>query len=195
MEIWDILLIGVALALDAVAVGMTDGMAEPHMSAAKTAAVAAAFGLFQFGMPLIGYSCGYGFSSLIGKIAPYLSFAILLCLGAKMIYGGAKEAAAGGRREFVVRKKLGAGRLLVQAVATSIDALAVGVTLLAAERTSSLPAHVAVCALVIGAVTFCLCLPAVEAGKRTGAKFEGAECFGGAVLILIGVKILLEGVL
>ena len=93
-------------------------------------------------------------------------------------------------------RPLGAGKLLVQGVATSLDALAVGVTLLATETQSSLPFHAAACAAVIGAVTFILAFAAVYVGKKVGNKFAGsAGIAGGIVLIVIGLKILLEGVL
>ena len=93
-------------------------------------------------------------------------------------------------------KKLGAGKLLMQAVATSLDALAVGVTFLAADATAGLPFHAALCALIIGLVTFLLSFIAVAVGKRAGNRFsDKAELLGGIVLVVIGVKLLLEGVL
>ncbi len=194
MEIWEVVLIGVALAMDACAVGMTDGMSEPHMPPAKVLLVAGTFGLFQGLMPLIGYGCGAAFSSLVAKVAPYLSFAILFVLGGKGIVGYLRGR--GKKEKFVPKKPLGGGKLFVQAVATSIDALAVGVTLLAAETARGLPFHVAWCALVIGAVTLLLSAGAVFLGKRAGdALADKAELAGGIVLVAIGVKILLEGVL
>ncbi len=194
MSIWEIALIGIALAMDACAVGMTDGMAEPRMSAAKALLIAGTFALFQAGMPLLGYYCGAAFSSLVAKIAPYLSFAVLTAIGGK----SAVEYFRGrGKREtFSPRAPLGAGKLLVQAVATSIDALAVGVTLLAAETEGGLPFHVLFCAAVIGAVTFVLSAGSVLVGKKAGDALAGkAELAGGIILIAIGVKLLLEGVL
>ena len=191
MESWDILLIGVALAMDAVAVGMTDGMAEPRMKPRKMFAIAAAFAFFQFIMPVLGYYCGYAFARQIGGIAPYLSFAVLAFLGGKMIFESFSE-----EKEGVPARRTGAWKVLAQAVATSIDALAVGVTLLAAESEGGLPAHVALCSLVIGLVTLCLALPAVCFGRYASKKLGGrAELFGGAVLVLIGIKLLLEGIL
>ncbi len=195
MEIWEIVLLGVALAMDAVAVGMTDGMTEPSMGGAKMCAVAGAFGFFQFLMPLIGYGCGAAFAALVERIAPWLSFALLLFIGGKMLLDCALEARAKGKGERT-EKKLGAVKLLAQAVATSVDALAVGVTLLAAETTRGLPFHAAWCALCIGAVTFLLALPAVYLGKRVGDRFaDKAQILGGVILIAIGVKILVEGLL
>ena len=197
MEIWEIILIGVALSMDAVAVGATNGMTEPKMKWGKLLLIAATFGLFQFGMPVIGYYFGYAFSSLVEKIAPWLSFALLAFIGGKMIADCAIELHKKRKGEEVAeRKPLGAGKLLLQGVATSLDALAVGVTLLAAETTKGLPIHAVLCALVIGAITFSLVVPAVLLGKKVGGKFaDKAGFLGGAVLIAIGIKILIEGLL
>ena len=196
MDVWEVFLIGAALALDAVAVGMTDGMTEPRMRPAKSFAVAATFGLFQFAMPVLGYYCGYAFSSLVREIAPYLSFALLALLGGKMLVCGVKELRGEQKRRVSAKKTLTAGKLFLQAVATSLDALAVGVTFLALDSASALPFHAALCALVVGVVTFLMSLAAVETGRRMGSVLsEGTEALGGGVLMLIGLKILLEGVL
>lgn len=200
MTIWEVLLIGAALAMDAVAVSMTNGMTEPRMRPAKAAAVALTFAAFQFAMPVIGYYCGYIFAAVVERIAPWLSFALLAFIGGKMIFDCIIEMRekkkAGGAAIPHETKPLGAGKLLAQGVATSLDALAVGVTLLATETQSSLPFHAVACAAVIGAVTFVLSLVAVYLGKKVGNKFaDTAGIFGGVVLIAIGLKILLEGVL
>ncbi|MDE7158034.1 MAG: manganese efflux pump MntP family protein [Clostridiales bacterium] len=191
MSVWEILLLGVALSMDAVAAGMTDGMTEPRMLPIKAVFIAFAFGLFQFLMPLVGYYCGYAFAELVGKIAPWLSFVLLGFLGGKMLLDGAKED--GNKTLVGGNKTTGAGKVLVQAVATSIDALAVGVTLLATETLSGLPDPVYLCALLIGETTAALSLLAIAIGKRVGNKLaDRAEFLGGAILLLIGVKILLE---
>lgn len=199
MAVWEILLIGVALSMDAVAVGMTNGMVEPKMKLAKSAGIAGMFAFFQFLMPVLGYYCGFAFSALVEKIAPWLSFALLAFLGGKMAVDFVRETLAAKKEAATpvyTQKPLGAGKLFVQAVATSIDALAVGVTLLAAETTEGLPFHVVFCALLIGAVTFLLSFAAVFLGKKAGDRFAGrATLLGGIILIAIGVKILLEGLL
>lgn len=202
MSEWEIVFIGIALSMDAFAVGMTDGMTEPKMRGVKVLAIALAFALFQFGMPLLGYFLGAAFTEFVGKIAPYLSFTLLLALGAKMIFDCAKEKTEQKKqpalRPFLIAdaKPLGLLKLLVQAVATSLDALAVGVTLLAAETGAGLPASVWLCALVIGAGTFSLSIIAVSVGKRAGDKFsDDAGFLGGVILIGIGLKILLEGII
>ena len=209
MQLWELFLIGVALAMDALAVSLTDGMTEPKMPAWKPVCIAGTFALFQAAMPLLGYYCGYAFSSLVKKIAPYLSFALLLFIGGKMILDSILEISekrkrasavqAGGAGESAGKKrdaKTGAGKLLLQGVATSLDALAVGVTLLAAETTVGIPFHVLWCAALIGGITFALSYPAVWARRKIGDRFaDKAGLLGGAVLIAIGVKILVEGLL
>ncbi len=207
MAFWEVLLIGIALSMDAFAVGMTNGMTEPKMRLLKALCVAGMYALFQFLMPVLGYYCGYAFSSLVEKIAPWLSFGLLALIGGKMIFDFAAEKlgkkktaerAEGGRAPCPAEggrtKPLGAGKLFLQAVATSIDALAVGVTFLAAETTEGLPMHVSLCALVIGAVTFVLSLAAIFLGKKIGDRFsDKAELLGGVILLAIGIKILVEG--
>ncbi len=194
MEIWEIVFIGVGLSMDAFAVGMTDGMAEPRMRILKIFLIAGAFGLFQFLMPVLGYYLGSVFTALVAKIAPWLSFAILAFLGGKMIFDFIMEHRKKG--EEVPAHPTGAVKLLVQAVATSIDALAVGVTLLAAETSQGLPFHVTLCALVIGAITFALSIAAVFIGKKAGDKFsDKAQLLGGVILVAIGLKILIEGLI
>ena len=208
MSVWEIILIGIALSMDAVAVGMTNGMTEPKMAIRKMFLIAFAFGAFQFLMPVLGYYCSYAFAEFVSKIAPWLSFVLLGFLGGKMIFDFFKELRAEKREqsesagsepsaesEEAAKRpaKLGLGKLLVQAVATSIDALAVGVTLLAAETQKGLPFHVLLCALVIGVITFSLSLGAVFAGKRVGNRFaDKAALVGGLILVGIGLKILIE---
>lgn len=197
----EILLLGVALSMDAFAVGLTNGMVEPNMSLRKAALIAAFYGGFQFFMPLVGYFGGSAFSVLVEKIAPWLSFVLLGFIGGKMIFDSAREEEkslkplAGGA-PLVTEKPLGLGRLVAQAFATSIDALAVGVSLLAQEVTGALPFPAVLCAFAIGIVTFTLSLFAVIFGKTAGNRFaDRAETAGGFILIAIGVKLLLEGVL
>lgn len=200
MTIFEILLIGIALSMDAVAVSLSNGMTEPKMSFGKMLMIAFSFGLFQFLMPLLGYGCSYAFSSLVEKIAPWLSFALLGILGGKMIADFFKERRAAKAGESLEGNekaaKLTLGKLLIQAIATSIDALAVGVTLLAVETTEGLPLNVALCALTIGMVTFSLSLVAVFAGGKVGNAFsDKAELLGGLILVGIGLKILIEGLI
>ena len=203
MSVFEIFLIGIALSMDAFAVGIADGIEEPNMRIPKWFSIAFAFGFFQFGMPLAGYFCGAAFASIVEKIAPWLSFVILGVLGGKGVVGYLSEffrgKGEGVCKPFLsVRKKHGltAGKLLVQAIATSLDALAIGVTLLAAESSVGLPYPVLLCTLMIGATTFCISAVAVRIGNRAGERFsDGAELMGGVVLVLVGLKILIESFL
>ncbi len=209
MSVWEIVLIGAALAMDAVAVSMAGGMAEPRMSMGKALAMTVTFALFQFAMPLIGYYCGYAFSSIVERIAPWLSFFLLALIGGKMIADCVKELREKRSPEQIrpmfrpmffphnpPRRSAFLGRLLAQGVATSLDALAVGVTLLAAQTSEGLPFSVFACAAVIGAVTFALSFAGVQIGRCAGDKFaDTAGLFGGAVLIAIGIKLLAEGLM
>ena len=195
VSVFEIILLGVALAMDAVAVGMSSGMTEPKMKSNRVLETAGAFGLFQFFMPLVGYSAGEIFSRYVTAVAPVLSFLILLFLGGKMILGCIKEM-LDSRPRFEKKKAGSSFKLLLQALATSIDALAVGITLLALEGAGTLALAPLYSAIVIGAVTFALSLAAVLIGKKAGALLsDKAEILGGVVLVFIGVKILLEGVL
>ena len=135
MGIWELMLIAVALSMDAFAVGMTDGMEEPNMPLFKRLAVAAAFGAFQALMPLLGYYAGAVFAGLVERIAPWLSFAILVFIGGKAVVSSVLEERRGKRIEKAARARLTPAKLFAQAVATALDALAVGVTLVAAEAT------------------------------------------------------------
>lgn len=202
MSGFEIFLIGAALSMDAFAVSVTNGIDEPEMSAGKWFSVAFAFALFQFGMPLLGYYGGSAFSSAVGSIAPWLSFAILGLIGGKTVVDYIAERVRGDgaavrplfRRK--ARRGLTAGKLFAQAIATSLDALAVGITFLAAETAFGLPFSVTLCAALIGSITFCLSAFAVGLGKKAGDRFsDEAWLAGGVVLIVIGLKILLEAVL
>lgn len=189
--------------MDAFAVSVANGIAEPRMGTGKKLLCAFFFGAFQFFMPLLGYACGTAFFSVVEQIAPYLSFSLLAFLGGKMIFDYRKERRARLRSPYIKPLLMRSGgqgltvfKLTAQAVATSIDALAAGVAMLAASRESGLPAHIAICTLVIGAVTFALSGVASELGKRAGSKFtDEAGLAGGLVLVAIGIKLLSEGIL
>lgn len=202
MGVFDILVLAAALSMDAVAVSMTDGMSEPSMPLKKSLSIGGFFGVFQALMPLIGYFVtGLVASAFLGvfeRASAWVSFALLAFLGGKMIVDGVRElreAKEGGAPE--EGKTLSVGRLAAQAVATSVDALAVGVTLqMAAISPAGLFPPVGWSVLIIGAVTFALCVPAVYLGKLIGNRLaDKAQLIGGVVLVGIGLKILLEGIL
>ena len=195
MQLWEIVLIGAALSCDAFAAGVSNAVREPHMSVYKAAGMALTYALFQFAMPLLGYFAGASFSSLVSKIAPWLSFALLCLLGGKALFEVCTEGGT-GERFLHKRKGVNALQIFVQGVATSLDALAVGVALLAQQMSGGLPVSVFSCAALIGATTACLSVCSVALGRAAGERFQGgAQFWGGAILVIIGVKILLEGVL
>lgn len=211
MEIFELLLVAVALSMDAFAVGMTNGMTEPKMKIGRVLLIAAFYGVFQCLMPLIGYWTSNVFSDLIGKIAPWVSFVLLGFIGGKMIFDGVKEfverkkepvrvaeaeIALSEEKERVVDKKLDVKTLTLQAFATSIDALAVGVSFLALATQGTLCLNVWWDSAIIGAITFMLSIGAVYIGKAIGDKLaDKATIVGGGVLVAIGLKILIEGLL
>ncbi len=215
MGIAELILTALSLSMDATSVGMTNGMTDRNMTAFRAFVVAFFYGAFQFVMPLIGYYASGLLSALIEEIAPWISFVLLAFIGGKLIFDGVKEVRArrrkedgngmsggsgGGAAEEQEEEKgessFGLGKLTVQAFATSIDALAVGVTFLALETAGTLPLNIWADSLIIGAVTFALSFGAVWLGKAIGDRLAGkAEIAGGAVLVAIGLKILIEGLL
>lgn len=198
MGIGELLLVAVALSMDAFAVGLTNGMAESKMRIGKILLIAAFYGFFQFLMPVAGYCFSGIFSSLIEKIAPWLSFILLAFIGGKMVFDGVREMQKNrrGAEESTAGKPLTLGTLTLQAAATSIDAAAVGVSFLALSTAGTLCLNIWWDALIIGGVTFTLSVLAVFLGKLIGNKLaEKAEIAGGVVLIVIGVKILIESLI
>lgn len=206
MGIFELILVAVALSMDAFAVGMTNGMTDSKMKIGKVLLIAAFYGGFQFIMPIIGYFASGVFSSLIEKVAPWVSFVLLVFIGGKMVYDGIKEVLQRRKereenthaqeKTETVGKPLDMKTLAAQALATSIDALAVGVSFLALATDGTLCLNVWWDSLIIGGITFSLSVLAVYLGKAIGNKLaEKAEIAGGAVLIIIGIKILIEGLL
>lgn len=178
-----ILLIGVALSMDALAVSVTSGMTVRNFGKREAAILGLYFGGFQALMPFLGCILGSTVSGLISRWGPYVSFALLVFIGVKMIIEALHPDGEQGCAE------LSHKRLAVMAIATSLDALAVGVSFAFMPDVRLIPA-----CLLIGAVTFVICFT----GGIAGSKIPGLDCrragvLGGAVLIAIGVKLLLEG--
>ncbi len=225
MQIWEILLLAVALSMDACTVAMTNGMLYPKMPVKKALLIGAFFGFFQFLMPVIGYFITGivtgAFMDVFESVSAWISFGLLAFLGGRMLWEGVKEFRA-ARAESKQSSSLvenaeeeqmtGAGvclqteepqkeltilELFTQAIATSIDALAVGVTLqMAAISDAGLALGVWGATGVIGVCTFGLSVGAVYIGKMLGSKLaDKASMFGGVVLIAIGLKILIESFL
>jgi putative Mn2+ efflux pump MntP len=183
MSITEIILIGIGLAMDATAVSMSNGMCY-RMSWKQTLAVGLAFGIFQGGMPLIGYFAGSLFAAQISAFDHWIALILLGFIGGKMVWDGFHD----GDESCPVRP-FSLTMLLTQAVATSIDALAVGVSFAA----SSLAVGILSCVSIIAAITFVLSCVAVQVGKKIGDRLGSkAEIFGGTILVLIGLKIFVE---
>ena len=186
MSIWEILLIGLGVSADAFAVSMCKGVEMKKFIFKYALLIALFFGGFQMLMPLIGWAAGTLFEKYITQFDHWIAFGLLLLLGGKMIYDAIfdrDEQKEGEEKPL----KLGFVTLLVMAIATSIDALAVGVTF------AFLKVNIWMAVSIIGATTFAFSLVGVGIGVKVGDKFKNkAEIFGGVILILIGVKILLE---
>ncbi len=204
MAFWEILLVSVALAMDACAVAMTNGMTDTKMPLRRQLTVGLFFGFFQFLMPLIGYYItgvlADAFLETFQSVSAWISFVLLAFLGGKMIVEAVKEMRECRFRddgECVCQTRLTLGKLTVQAIATSIDALAVGVTLqMASISAQGLALGAWGATLTIGVITFVLSFLAVYIGKLMGDRLAGkAGLFGGLVLVGIGLKILLESLL
>ena len=185
------ILFGVGLAMDAFSVSVANGLNEPNMPARRVLLVAGTFALFQTAMPLAGWLCVHSIAEAFQAFQPFIpwiALALLLFIGIKMIREGLQEETE--REEEEEKKLLRGGALLVQGIATSIDALSVGFTIAEYDLLSAL-----VEAVVIGAVTFGICVLGVKLGKRLGLKLAGkASVFGGVILILIGLEIFITGV-
>ena len=180
---------GVALAMDAFSMSLANGLNEKKMKKNRMCTVAGVYTFFQFAMPLIGWICVHTILSCFTefeKLIPYIALALLGYIGGKMLYEGIKS-----KYENPCEKPgVSFTALLVQGVATSIDALSVGFTISHYNAGESLLA----CTL-IGLVTFILCMCGVFIGEKAGTKLAGkASFFGGSILIIIGLKIFIEGV-
>ena len=185
------ILFGVGLAMDAFSVSVANGLNEPNMPARRVLLVAGTFALFQTAMPMAGWLCVHSIAEAFQAFQPFIpwiALALLLFIGIKMIREGMQEETE--REEEEEKKLLRGGALLVQGIATSIDALSVGFTIAEYDLLSALTE-----AVIIGAVTFGICVLGVKLGKRLGLKLAGkASVFGGIILILIGLEIFITGV-
>ena len=181
--------LGAGLAMDAFSVSLANGLSEPCMRVRKICGMAGVFSLFQFAMPMIGWICVHTvmqYFQFFEKLIPWIALALLGYIGGKMLYEGftCKDEEECGC------KAIGISALLVQGVATSIDALSVGFTIADYNWLMAL-----ICCLVIAIVTFILCLVGVLLGKTFGTKLAGkASLLGGFILIFIGIKIFVDGI-
>lgn len=181
MELASISLIGIGLAADACAVSLSSGLVIRHIKLNKALKISLAFGIFQGIMPLIGWLTGLTFRDVLAQADHWIAFGLLAAIGGKMIYEAFQEET---EKKF---NPLDNYTLLGLAIATSIDALAVGLSL------SVLKISILSAAAIIGIITFCLSLISVYLGHKWGnlCKFK-LELIGGIILIIIGGKILLS---
>ena len=183
------ILMGIGLAMDAFSVSLANGLHEPKMKKRKIFLIAGIFGLFQAVMPMLGWLCVHTLAEkfhIFQKFIPWIALLLLLYIGIGMIKESKEECEDSGKCE-----KLAFTTLIVQGIATSIDALSVGFTI---SEYGYLMAVIE--ALVIAAVTFVICYAGVILGKKFGTKFAGkSSIIGGGILIFIGVKIFFEGVI
>lgn len=181
-------LLGVGLAMDAFSVSLANGLREPGMGKARMGAIAGVFGGFQALMPLAGWFCVHTIAQTFAAVQswiPWIALILLAYIGGKMLIEGLRS---GDGEE--PPPAVGLGGLLLQGVATSIDALSVGFTI--ADYTFSMALGAA---LIIAAVTFLICLAGLRLGKTFGTKLSrGASILGGVILIAIGLRTFLSGV-
>ena len=177
----ELVLIAIGLGMDAFAVSICKGISMSKMNWKKAIIIGLYFGIFQALMPVIGFTLGKTFENLVTSIDHWIAFGLLLIIGIKMIKDAFKEDEAS------INDSVGWKVMTILAIATSIDALAVGITF------AFLKVNLLLAVLIIGIITFVLCVIGTKIGNAFGNKFENkAEILGGIVLILIGTKILLE---
>lgn len=190
MGIIELLLIAVGLSMDAFAVSIGDGLSMKKSDTKAALAIAFSFGLFQALMPTAGYFLGSAFESVIKEFDHYIALIFLGFIGGKMIFDGIKEIRAKKKGQDAEEKefKLGFATLIIQAVATSIDALIVGVSFAALQDVNIWTA-----VLLIGIITFILSLIGIFFGKKFGQLLGSrAEIAGGIILVGIGLKVFIE---
>ena len=178
-------LLGVGLAMDAFSVSIANCLANPRMNRAEMSGMAFSYGFFQFLMPMVGWFCVHTIISIFEKFQPFIpwiAFILLLYIGGKMVLEGIRgEVEEEG-------KKLTFGVLMIQSVATSIDALSVGFTIAEYQTAMALAAS-----LIIAVVTFGICMGGAFIGKKAGSHLSGkASVLGGTILIAIGLEILIK---
>lgn len=181
-------LLGVGLAMDAFSVSLANGMNEKKMKKSRMAYIAGVYAFFQFLMPMVGWICVHTIVQLFAqfqKCIPWIALILLLYIGGSMIWESVK-----GEEEIEEVKKLSFAVLMLQGIATSIDALSVGFTIADYGFVMAL-----VCSIIIAVVTFAICETGLYLGKTLGTKLAGkADVLGGVILIGIGIEIFVKGV-
>ncbi|MGN0505631.1 MAG: manganese efflux pump MntP family protein [Lachnospiraceae bacterium] len=182
------ILLGVGLAMDAFSVSLANGLNEPNMRKKKMCGVAGVFALFQAAMPMIGWICVHTvvqYFQTFELFIPWIALLLLGYIGGKMLWEGIKH-----KDDEEEKAEVGLSALLVQGIATSIDAFSVGFTISEYGLFMAL-----VCAAIIAVVTFVICVAGLAIGKKFGTKLsDKASVFGGVILIVIGLEIFITGV-
>lgn len=193
------ILLGVGLTMDAFSVSIANGLKEPNMKKGKMFLIALTYALFQIAMPLIGWVCVHTIVTKFEKFEyaiPWIALVLLLYIGLKMVIENIlsnrkKDELTEEEKKAVEIKKLTFGALMIQGVATSIDALSVGFTIADYKFIMAL-----ISCLIIGTVTLGFCLFGLFFGKKLGGKFsKRAELIGGIILIAIGIEIFVSGMI
>ena len=184
MSFWEVLFIAIGVSMDAFAVSIGKGLGAPRASWREALTLGLWFGGFQALMPVIGYLLGISFADMVTKVDHWIAFGLLLMIGGNMILEALKEE---DNQSSNADNSFGFKTMLFLAVATSIDALAVGISFafLGTDLWSSIA--------LIGVTTFLFSAVGLLIGKKVGERFhKGAEILGGVILIIIGLKILIE---
>lgn len=187
MDLISILLIALSLAMDAFAVSISNGITVQDFKPVHGMKIGLYFGFFQFAMPLLGWLLGTGFSRAISSVDHWIAFLLLGAIGGKMVWDAFREDSCGQHPMRLAKDVLTARVLTVQAIATSIDALVIGVSF------AMLQVNIWQASAIIGVVAFLLSFIGSLLGKKLGCLLRSkAELAGGIILIGIGLKILLE---
>ena len=195
MLIYNSILIGLGLAMDAFSVSLANGLNEHRMSKLRMSMIAGVFAVFQGIMPLIGWACVHTLASYFEafqKFIPWIALVLLAFIGGKMLFEGLTcKPCEDEKKDGCCCTRLGFAALLIQGVATSIDALSVGFTISDYNFAEAL-----ISAIIIAAVTFVVCFAGICIGKRFGTKLSNkASVFGGVILIIIGIEIFITGII
>lgn len=197
----EVCLIGISLAMDALAVSVTDGLCYKNLTKAKGITIPLTFGIFQAVMPLIGFFAAYGlgqaFSELFDAIDHWIAFLLLSVIGAKMLLDAIKELRS--KEEEIAEKHYSFPEVIVQGIATSIDALFVGVSFAVTDGLKNSIPSVLLSVGIIGVITFIISLTGLLIGVKIGNVLKNKTgitgIIGGLVLIGIGLKILIQGLI
>lgn len=180
---------GAGLAMDAFSVSLANGLGEPKMKPNKMCGIAGTFAFFQALMPLVGWICIHTIAERFNsfqKFIPWIALILLLYIGGKMLIEGIRQP----KEEISEIKKLTFSTLILQGIATSIDALSVGFSIADYGVLEAL-----ISALIISAVTFVICMVGLLIGKKFGTHLSGkASILGGIILIAIGIQIFVSGI-